>query len=55
VLQIPDTGRSPAAVPNWRAGDVIALGVGKTLRVVDARLREDSDGDPVLVLMVEPA
>jgi hypothetical protein len=42
-------------VPNWHAGDVIALGAGKTLRVVDTRLREDSDGDPVMVLVVEPA
>jgi hypothetical protein len=43
-----------AAVPNWRAGDVIALGAGRALRVVDTRLREDSDGDPVMVLVVEP-
>jgi hypothetical protein len=39
-----------AAVPNWRAGDVIALGSGRALRVIDTRLREDSDGDPVMVL-----
>jgi hypothetical protein len=44
-----------AAVPNWQAGDVIALGSGRALRVVDTRLREDSDGEPVLVLVVEPA
>jgi hypothetical protein len=44
-----------AAVPNWRAGDVIALGPGRSLRVVDTQLREDSDGDPVMVLVVEPA
>lgn len=43
-----------AAVPNWRAGDVIALGAGRSLRVVDTMLREDSDGDPVMVLVVEP-
>jgi hypothetical protein len=43
-----------AAVPNGRAGDVIALGAGRALRVVDTRLREDSDGDPVMVLVVEP-
>jgi hypothetical protein len=42
-----------AAVPNWRAGDVIALSTGRALRVVDTRLRENSDGDPVLVLVVE--
>jgi hypothetical protein len=41
-----------AAVPNWRAGDVIALGTGRALCVVDRRLREDSDGDPVMVLVV---
>ena len=28
-----------AAVRNWRAGDVIALGAGRSLRVVDTRLR----------------
>ena len=43
-----------AAVPNWRAGDVIALDAGRALRVVDTSLREDSDGDPVMVLVVEP-
>jgi hypothetical protein len=43
-----------AAVPNWRPGDTIALGREKTLRVIDTRLRENSDGDPVLVLVVEP-
>jgi hypothetical protein len=41
-------------VPNWRTGDTIAFGAGKMLRVVDTRLREDSDGDPVMVLVVEP-
>jgi hypothetical protein len=35
-------------------GDVIALGVGRSLRVVDTQLRKDSDGDPVMVLVVEP-
>jgi hypothetical protein len=44
-----------AAVPNWRAGDVIALGARRSLRVVDTQLREDSDGDPVQVLVVESA
>ena len=43
-----------AAVPNWRAGDLIALGAGRSLRVVDTQLREDSDVDPVMVLVVEP-
>jgi hypothetical protein len=44
-----------AAVPNWRQGDVIALGAGRSLRVIDAPLREGSDGDPVMVLVVGPA
>jgi hypothetical protein len=44
-----------AAVPNWRPGHVIALGAGRSLRVIDTRLRENSDGDPVMVLVVEPA
>jgi hypothetical protein len=43
-----------AAVPNWRAGDLIALGAGRSLRVLDTLLREDSDGDAVMVLVVEP-
>ena len=42
------------AVPDWRPGDTIPLGREKTLRVKDTRLRENSDGDPVLVLVVEP-
>jgi hypothetical protein len=42
------------AVPDWRTGDTIPLGREKTLRVIDTRLRENSDGDPVLVLVVEP-
>jgi hypothetical protein len=40
-----------AAVPNWSAGDVIALG-GRTLRVVDVR---DDDADVPPVLVVEDA
>jgi hypothetical protein len=44
-----------AAVPDWRAGDVIALGTRRSLRVIDTQLREDLDGDPVQVLVVEPA
>jgi hypothetical protein len=42
-----------AAVPDWRAGNTIALGRGRTLRVVGARVEEGSDGDPVSVLVVE--
>jgi len=48
--------RTPrAAVPNWREGDRIHLGNGRTLRVVATRLDEGTDGDPVAVLVVEPA
>jgi hypothetical protein len=43
-----------AAVPNSRPGDLIALGAGRSLRVVDTQLREDLEGDPVMVLVVEP-
>jgi hypothetical protein len=43
---------TPAA-PNWKAGDTIPLG-GRTLRVIDTRLDESTDGDPVSVLVVEP-
>jgi hypothetical protein len=41
-----------AAVPDWRAR-TIALGPGRTLRVVATRVEEGSDGDPVSVLVVE--
>ncbi len=44
-----------AAVPNWQAGDTIALGRGRMLRVVAFRLDEGSDGEPVSVLVVEDA
>jgi hypothetical protein len=43
-----------AAVPNWRADDIIALGAGRSLRVIDTQIREDSDGDSATVLVVEP-
>jgi hypothetical protein len=43
------------AVPTWRPGNIIPLGRGRTLRVVKTRLDEDLDGDPVSVLVVEPA
>jgi hypothetical protein len=42
-----------AAVPNWQAGDTIALGRGRMLRVVAVRLEEGSDGEPLPVLVVE--
>jgi hypothetical protein len=41
-----------AAVPNWSAGDVIALGAGRALRVVGKR-DDDADSPPVLVVAVE--
>jgi hypothetical protein len=43
------------AVPDWRPGDTIPLGREKTLRVMDTRLRENSDGDPVLAFGSAPA
>jgi hypothetical protein len=44
-----------AAVPNWQPGHTIYLRPGRTLRVVATRLDEGTDGDPVSVLVVEPA
>jgi hypothetical protein len=38
-----------AAVPNWRAGDLIRLG-GRSLRVVDVR---DDDADQAPTFVVE--
>jgi hypothetical protein len=55
-LQHPDgTPASPptlaSAVPNWKAGDVIHLGAGRVLRVVDVRPQQDPIlGDPILVV-----
>lgn len=43
-----------AAVPNWHAGDTIHLPRERSLRVIETRLGEGSDGDPVSVLVVEP-
>jgi hypothetical protein len=34
---------------------MIALGPGRSLRVVETRLKENADGDPVVVLVVEAA
>jgi hypothetical protein len=46
-----------AAVPNWKAGDVIALGIalgaGRVLRVVGKR-EDDADRSPVLIVEVVP-
>jgi hypothetical protein len=38
-----------AAAPNWRRGDTIHLGPGRTLRVVRVR-DDDADQPPVLVV-----
>jgi hypothetical protein len=38
------------AEPTWRVGDTITLGRGKILRVIDTRLAQDPDEDPVLVV-----
>ena len=40
------------AVPHWRVGDMIPL-PGRTLRVIETRLDEGTDGDPVPTLVVE--
>ena len=47
----PPTFRSAPSV-SWKAGDTIALG-RRTLRVIDTRLDESTDGDPVAVLILE--
>lgn len=49
----PPTFRTAATT--WNAGDVIPLGGERALRVVGKRLVENLDGDPVPVLVVEPA
>jgi hypothetical protein len=43
------------AVPNWNPGDTFPLGDGLILRVIDTRLDEGTDGEPVAVLIVESA
>jgi hypothetical protein len=50
----PPTFRSAPGV-SWEPGDTIPLGRDRTLRVIDTRLEEGTDGDPVSVLMVEAA
>jgi hypothetical protein len=40
-----------AAAPNSRPGDTIALGLGRMFRVIDVRVEEGPDGDPVSVLV----
>jgi hypothetical protein len=44
-----DPAELSAAVPNWRIGDVIALGRSRTLRVVGKR-DEGANSPPVLVV-----
>jgi hypothetical protein len=41
------------AVPNWRPGDVIPLGRGPGLRVVEVRPAPEPDADPILVVAPE--
>ena len=48
----PPTFRSAPGV-SWKAGDTIALGRDKTLRVIETRPGTEPEQDPVLV--VEPA
>ena len=48
------TFRSAPGV-SWGPGDTIPLSRDRMLRVVDSRLDEGTDGDPVRVLVVEPA
>ena len=38
------------AVPTWRPGDTIPLSRDKILRVIDTRLGQEPDDDPVLVV-----
>jgi hypothetical protein len=38
------------AVPNWKPGDAIPLGNGRTLRVIDIRPGPEPEGDPILVV-----
>jgi hypothetical protein len=54
TLADPPTFRSAPGV-SWKPGDTIPLGRGRTLRVIDTRLDEGTDGDPVSVLVVEAA
>jgi hypothetical protein len=49
----PPSFRSAPGV-SWKARDMILLG-RRTLRVIDTRLDESVDGDPVEVLIVEAA
>jgi hypothetical protein len=54
TLADPPTFRSAPGV-SWEPGDTIPLGRHGKLRVIDTRLDEGTDGDPVSVLVVEPA
>jgi hypothetical protein len=39
------------AVPDWRAGDTVPLGGGRTLRVVDVKPVKSPNEDAVLVVV----
>lgn len=49
----PPSFRSAPGV-SWGPGDTIPLGRDRRLRVIDTRLVEGTDGEPVTVLVVEP-
>ncbi len=38
------------AVPNWSPRDIIPLGQGRMLRVVEIRASSEPDGEPILVV-----
>ena len=54
TLADPPAFRSAPGV-SWEPGDMIPLGRGGALRVIDTRLDEGTDADAVSVLVVEPA
>jgi len=41
-------------MPNWSPGDMIRLPGERSLRVIETRVSEGTDGAPVSVLVVEP-
>jgi hypothetical protein len=43
-----------AAVPNWGPGDTIHLPGERSLRVIETRISEGTDGEPVSVLVFPP-
>jgi hypothetical protein len=45
-----DPSTLKSAVPNWKAGDSIPLGSGRTLRVVEVRPGLEPDSELILVV-----